>query len=94
MPAPSAVSPPEPAAPASAAPAADAATGTLPYAGSASDGAQALLLSPTPASDAAVAGTASGSNDTTSLFWMMMLAIMAIPGLIIMTLIATVLIRR
>ncbi|HEY9286781.1 MAG TPA: hypothetical protein VIT43_02035, partial [Candidatus Dormibacteraeota bacterium] len=86
--------PPDPAASASAGKATDTQTGTLPYAGSASGGTQAVLLSPTPAPDAAVVGTASDSNDTMSLVWMMVVAIMAIPGLIIMTLIATVLIRR
>ena len=72
----------------------DGASGTAPYTGSASDGAQAVLLTPTPAPDAALAGTASGANDTTSLVWMIVVGIMAIPGLIIMTLIATVLVRR
>jgi hypothetical protein len=51
------------------------------------------MISPTPeaASDLT---SGAGANDTQSLVWLLVMAMVAVPGLIVMTLIATVLIRR
>ena len=55
--------------------------------------AEALMISPTPQAASDVV-SATGSTDTENLVWLLVMAMMAIPGLIVMTLIATVLIRR
>ena len=68
--------------------------GTLPFAGEAlPDGsAQAIAIDPTPQqATAADPGTAS---DTQNLFLLLVLAVMALPLLLVMTLLATVLTRR
>ena len=68
--------------------------GTLPFAGEAlPDGsAQAIAIDPTPQqATAADPGTAS---DTQNLFLLLVLALMALPLLLVMTLLATVLTRR
>jgi len=68
--------------------------GTLPFAGEAlPDGsAQAIAIEPTPQqATAADRGTAS---DTQNIFLLLVLAVMALPLLLVMTLLATVLTRR
>jgi outer membrane biosynthesis protein TonB len=69
--------------------------GSFPYLGgtSADGSAQAIMINPTPeaASDLT---SGAGPSDTQNLFWLLIMAMLAIPGLIVMTLIATVLIRR
>lgn len=66
----------------------------LPFTGpdAGNDNGQALLLTPTPQAAAGIA--ADSSSEDQSLFWMLTLAVMAIPGFVLMALIATVLIRR
>jgi hypothetical protein len=53
--------------------------------------AQAVAIAPKP--DVVTAPPESGS-ETQNLFWMMTLALLAIPGFLLMALIATVLVRR
>lgn len=71
----------------------DQALNSLPFTGppSSPGQAQAVAIAPTP--QAATAAD-SGPNDTQTLFWSLVLIAMAIPGFLLMTLIATVLIRR
>jgi hypothetical protein len=65
----------------------------LPYSGAPLTGgsAQAVAIAPTPEDASAVSEAAF---DTQNLFWLITLAVMAIPLLIVMTLLATVLTRR
>jgi hypothetical protein len=51
------------------------------------------MISPTPDSASELISGA-GTNDTQNLVWLLIMAMMAAPGVIVMTLIATVLIRR
>jgi hypothetical protein len=63
-----------------------------PSGGPASEGsAQAVAVDPTQAAAAADAGAVT---DTQNLFWLISAALLAIPLLIVMTLLATVLTRR
>ena len=55
--------------------------------------AQAVAIGPSGRAPAAAAD-ATGPSDSQNLFWLIMLAAMAIPALLVMTLVATVLIRR
>ena len=73
----------------------DAGGSSLPYAGPPTqDGsAQAVAIAPTARAQTAAADDPVPS-DSQNLFWLMMLAVMAVPALIVMTLVATVLIRR
>jgi hypothetical protein len=68
--------------------------GTLPFAGEAfPDGsAQAIAIAPTP--QQAMAADPGTASDTQSFFLLLVLAIMALPLLLVMTLLATVLTRR
>ena len=78
---------------AAAAPAvANDATPQLPSGGGATEGsAQAVAIAPTEAA----AGTNAGAvTDTQNLFWLIGAALLAVPLLIVMTLLATVLTRR
>ena len=65
----------------------------LPFSGAplSNGDAQAVAIAPTVQ---AAAAADSGPNDTQTLFWSLVLIAMAIPGFVLMTLIATVLIRR
>jgi hypothetical protein len=78
---------------ASAAPAAANAV-ILPFSGgpSADGSAQAVAIAPT--AEAAAATDAGATLDSQNLFWLITAAFMAIPLLIVMTLLATVLTRR
>jgi len=85
MPAPTAVS---------LAPAPSGDGSTLPFTGAASaNGDQALLVSPAP-QNAVASDPGNGSSDAQSILWVIVIAFLAIPGTIMMALIATVLIRR
>jgi hypothetical protein len=67
---------------------------SLPFTGPpiGEEAAEGLAIAPTAQGLSAV--DAAATTQTQDLFWMMALAVMAIPGLLLMTLIATVLIRR
>jgi hypothetical protein len=70
-----------------------ASAATLPNSGTAADGAaEAVAIAPT--TDAPNAVGAGAAADTQSLFWLATAALLAIPMLLVMTLTATVLIRR
>ncbi len=78
----------------SLAPAPSADGSTLPFTGASSQNPdQAVLLSPTP-QEAVASDPGNGSNDAQSILWVIVIAFLAIPGTIMMALIATVLIRR
>lgn len=67
---------------------------SLPFTGppSANGAGPAVAIAPTARSARAV--EAAVPSDTENLLWVMMLAVLAIPGFLLMALIATVLIRR
>lgn len=73
----------------------DPAGSSLPYTGPPiQDGsAQAIAIAPTARAQTAAADDPVPS-DSQNLFWLMMLAVIAVPAFIVMTLVATVLIRR
>ena len=77
------------------APAAADSAGSLPFSGGPSieGSAQAVAIAPTPQAVAAAAD-AGAAFDSQSLFWLITAVVMAIPLLIVMTLLATVLTRR
>ncbi|HET9848293.1 MAG TPA: hypothetical protein VFR68_07035 [Candidatus Dormibacteraeota bacterium] len=68
---------------------------SLPYAGppTQNGSAQAVAIAPSARAQA-VAADASVASDSQNLFWLMMLALMAIPAFLLMALVATVLVRR
>jgi hypothetical protein len=71
----------------------DSAANSFPFSAPVPDegAAQAVAIAPKP--DVIKAPPESGS-ETQTLFWMMTLTLMAIPGFLLMALIATVLVRR
>ena len=68
---------------------------SLPFSGApaAAGAVDGLAIAPTVKPPTA-AVEATGPNETQNLFWMMTLALMAVPGFLLMALIATVLVRR
>jgi hypothetical protein len=68
--------------------------GTLPYTGTnIPDSAQAFFVSPQPQVAAALEPQ-TAENDSQALLKLMILGMLALPGILLLTLIATVLIRR